>query len=1098
MSETSRPTLPFVGQRSCGQCASVVRILDRFCPQCGASLRALSLRLQGVEPDRLLPGPSPGERRQVTVLFCDLVGSTSLSTRTDPEKTRHVMQVYQAVCAQIIVRYGGHIAQTLGDGLMVYFGYPRAHEDDALRAVHAGLEITACVADARGSLRLAWNAGAVRVGISTGVVVVGPFSEWDTRAAMAVVGETPNLASRLQHLADRNEVILGPETKRLVDGHFHFEARGPFEIAGFPAPLQVYRALEKSAPPTRFRARQTSTPPKMVGRDGELARLLECWQRACAGGAQAAVISGPAGVGKSRLAHALATIGQREHAFVLYAQCSAYFANTALYPVARQLRRTASIRASDSPGVAYGKLQRILKHPDPAPERDIVLLAQLLQIAGPDDLAVAAGAPERLLADTVEALVRRIQQLASRRAVMILLEDAHWVDPTTLKLVQKLLRVARRERILLVITDRDDPGTRAHGPSEVLTQLPLDVLNPDACRALVHNIASGALVDSLADDIVTRSAGLPLYAEELTKSLLESPSRGKSGVPISLQALLTERIDRIGPHKIIAQVAACIGRSFERALIARVVDVDADALDGCLERLVADGILSQESCDGIPSYAFRHPLLQTAAYEALLFEERRELHGAIGDVLLRDELELCEREPETVARHLDCAANDSLATLYWIRAAELAQRRSAHVEAIAHLRAGLACIARRRAALCREELDFQDALARSHMASEGWPGRRVGRAYERARELARSIRDKTKECEITWGLWVNRATAGQLVEAKQIAEDSIALAREHGERALLAMAHTAALMTRFWLGDYAHAESHAGEIDLIYRSDEHRDLVQRYNHDPLVTARAFQGHYYWLAGEELRARRAATSAIDHARRLGHPFQLCFVLVNGSSAFWRGAEQACRFHDEALALAAQQRIPLFRHHGALHAARALVQRDPSPETLRWLRECLDHVRSWAGDHAVNIPLFTLNVAWAHARLGQWHEAQALLTQAFHCIEHNEERWIEPEAHRVHAWLLLEASADADAAQNALRRGLELARAQKAVGLELRIACDLCELLLLHGKPPDAREAFERACNAQRPAHDPDCRERLKRVGVALGVPARDSDTPRVDR
>ena len=1079
--------------RVCRQCCEPVQIIDRFCAHCGARLHQLPLLNDeaGATAQAAISSSSVGERRQVTVLFCDLVGSTSLSTATDPEEMRRVMQLYQATCANVVTRYGGHIAQTLGDGLLVYFGYPDAHEDDALRAVHAGLEIAAMVADARGSLRRVWGACAVRLGISTGVVVVGAFSEWDTRAAMAVVGETPNIASRLQHLAGRNEVLIGPETKRLVEGHFRFESLGPLEIAGLREPLHVWRAREKPSPPTRFLARHDDQPTKMAGRDSELASLLEYWQLARDGKAQAVVITGPAGVGKSRLAHALTIAATQTCRLVqIRVQCSPYFANTALYPVALQLRRAAMIRATDSQAIKYAKLERSITRGDAATQTDLALLARLLQLPVPTGALDPSLGPERLLDDTVEALLARVTNIASKHPVLLLVEDAHWIDPTTLKLVQRLIKKSANQRLMLVVTDRDRATTRHYGASDAVSYIALEGLSRNACHEIVQDIARDVGVpEPVAEQIIVRSDGLPLYVEELTKAMLDLSQRPSvSSVPSSLKALLTERIDRVGPLKLIAQVGSCIGRSFSRKLLARIVDVDAELLDQGLTQLVKEGILACDREGGDQTFAFRHALLQGAAYDSMLLEARRRVHAAIAAMIQRDYREVCEHEPETVARHLAAAHNHEGASQYWLRAAELAQRRSAHVEAIAHLNAGLTSIRERRAALESEEFDFQSGLARSHMAAEGWPGGRVGEAYERARMLARGLGDRRKECEASWGLWANHATKGELAAALSIADASIALAQSQGERGMLLMAQMAALMTHFWLGDFSPAQQHAERIERDYRVNEDRELVQMFNHDPLTIAYTYQSHYFWIQGMPTRARRAAAMSIDYARQLGHSFQLCMILINCSSAEWRSVASACALSDDGLLLAANQRIPLFRFYGPLHAAHALVRRDPTRKTLHWLHTCLDHVRAYAGQHAVNVPLFALNLARSYEHMQNWPEAEALLREVFACMQASGERWLEAEAYRVRARLLLGSRSDADEAEHWLQHGLGLARAAGSCGFELRITCDLADLLITRNRTREAQELIHQTCERVQLEAGDDLHERMQRLRDAASVPA----------
>jgi predicted ATPase/class 3 adenylate cyclase len=998
-----------------------------------------------------------GERRQVTVLFCDLVGSTELSGQLDPEELCEVMRQYQATCAHAIAPFGGYIAQTLGDGLLVYFGFPEAHEDDAQRAVSAGLAAVAAVSDEKGPLAAAWKYCAARAGIHTGLVYAGEVGRFDTRADRALIGETPNIAARLQNIAGRNEVLVGPTTRKLIQGQFRFESLGPRPLKGLKAPLEVFRVSNAPEAVTRFRGRARSNFAPLIGRTRELAALREQWALAREGQGQQVLIAGVAGIGKSRLVETLRSeIGRS--ALTLSFQCSPYFQHTALYPLVAQLRRVASIRRRDSDASKLDKLERLLRDSSARAERNLGLIARLLQIAAPVAPELSELSPQRLLDDTIDLMVERFVALSRLRPLLVLIEDAHWSDPLSRRLIGELAARTPDAPVMLVITERG--GHAELSRLKRMTAMRLTPLPPDEATSFIAHLAKQTrLPRRVADEIVRRSEGIPLFIEELTKSVLESSDEPTAPrVPASLQDSLTARLDRLGPYRVIAQRGACIGNTFSYSMISYVTGLDRDALERGLSKLVETGLVSPSGEPPDARFTFRHGLLQDAAYESMLLQERRAVHLAIARKLEREHPTICQQEPELLARHFAAAEAPRTAAEYWLRAGEVALDRSANVDAMTHLGHGLRALEALERTPSRDELEIQlqSALARSHMAGEGWPGRRVHAAYSRARELSRGLGKTQKECEILWGLCAHLCVRGAFSEAAVLAREYVELAQREEDRTALLMADSAALMAHFCSGNFTEAQHHADRIDATYRDSDDRHFVQTYNHDPTVNARMYQSVWLWVQGYPDAGAAASARGIARARELRHPFSICYALLNGSwvTLLRHEYEPALLAIDEALSISEELRIPLFKVYAPLLGAPALFEREPSMSSLNWFEDCAKRMRS--GNAAMHMPLYLCNLASAYDVLGAPIEAQSRITEAIELMERTGERWFEAELWRVRARIALTADPTGDPAEMLLWSALHKARAAGARGFELRVALDLGTLLERRGRRHEVEE------------------------------------------
>ncbi len=1032
--------------------------------------------------------PNTAERRQLTVVFCDLVGSTALSARLDPEEMRHVMHLYQETCGRVVLSFGGSIAQTLGDGLLIYFGYPEAHEDDAERAVRASLAIVRAVTDDDGPLCRAAHACRVRIGIHTGLVVAGNVGQWDTRANMAVFGETPNIAARLQHLAGENQVVISPQTLQLVEGSFVIEALGPQELRGVPEPLQVSAVLREMSEDERLRARHGIRAMPIVGREAELSFLQTAWAEARGGQGQCVILAAPAGMGKSRLSAALCAQTAEERPLLLQYRGLPYFSNTLLYPVASQLQRAARIRPQDSTAQKQRKLLELIGASAPDPATNTALLSQLLQIPVANPAELADKSPERVLEDTLSLLLEWLTAWSRSRPVLLIIEDAHWLDPTTRQLVRQVLGRLTALRLLMLVTTRstDNAWLRA-GPVRTLT---LGRLANDDCRRIISAASAGReLARRVVSEILSRADGVPLFVEELTKGALESGAdHAHLTVPASLQDSLTARLDRMGPLKRISQLAACIGKTFSFDLLMQVTQLDASRLSAGLERLERAELLSRDG--PAANFEFRHALLQQAAYDSLLKSERRQVHAEIARALRALHPDTCRAEPEVVAHHLAAAGEQESAAQYYLEAGLQAQRRSAHGEAVAHLEAGLQAFLQARlqarlqaglhgGAAPEREIDLQAALARSHMAREGWGSTRLNAAYARARLLCRGAGNARKECEMLWGLWVSHANQGDYSAALGLADEYVELAESERDRSALLMADSTALITHFLLGDFQRAQFHAERVQAGYQVDQDQRLVHVFNHDPLALALNYQAMWQWVQGSSSASQSTCLRAVEQARCAHHAFQSCFTLFSASStSLWlRDDARALALADEALHLAREHRFRLFEAYGPLNAAPALVARRPSFETLRWLQACMTAVR--VSRARMYVPVYLLRLAEAHEVMNEVSEASSLVAEALEMARETGECWAEPELQRARARLISKrgggvggvgGAGGIDVAELALRQGLECALQLNARGSEQRVSCDLAELLLAQGRDGEAASLLGPLCDAAEEAGD----------------------------
>jgi class 3 adenylate cyclase len=869
------------------------------------------------------PASSPShtaERRQVTVMFSDLVGSTALSARMDPEDLREVIAAYHTCVAEIVRRFEGFVAQYLGDGVLVYFGYPHAHEDDAERAIRAGLALIAAV----GALKM----GAplqTRIGIATGLVVVGDLLDAGKAHERGIIGETPNLAARLQGIAQPNTVVIADGTRKLLGNLFELQDLGTSELKGMAGLVRAWAVLRASSVESRFEALHTTGVATLVGRDEEVELLLRRWKQAKTGEGRAVLISGEPGIGKSRLTAALSEhIGREPHTRLRYF-CSPHYQDSALYPFIVQLERAAGFTRGDQVETKLSKLRRLLA-PGMRDDDDIELLSELLSL--PNSAADLNLSPQRRREKVFEALLTQLEAVSRQRPALVIFEDAHWIDPTSRELLDLAVDRMRRLPILLTITFRPEFQPPWAGRSHV-TSLVLNRLDERDGAALAQELAGNTVLDAgMVAEIVERTDGVPLFVEELTKAVLESAGQEdrvaavmatKSvavlSVPAALHASLMARLDRLGAaSKEIAQIGAVLGREFTYELMESVARRERTELEAALGQLNEAGLLF---CRGTPphsSYLFKHALVQDAAYDMLLRGRRQELHARVAAVLEQDFADIVGRQPELLAHHLTGAGEAERAVDQWLKAGRHAAGRSAHLEAIGHFERGLAALAALAQGRARDEREIELQLARglSLFTAQGFMSAEAAQAYARAHELAEQHADPRQLFMAVYGLWQSANGAGRIFDCRRLSTQLQQLTADDEDDELRLQAHHSAWATCLFFGEPVAARDHYEAGRALYDPERHRLHHQLYGgHDPGTCARYFGAQVQWLLGYADKGVALGSEALQLAERIDHPFSSALALqYNSMLLLDRGeAELALQRLELAEALAAEQRLGL---------------------------------------------------------------------------------------------------------------------------------------------------------------------------------------------
>jgi len=1063
----------------------------KFCGQCGTSLLA----------EQKATGGSEVERRHLTVMFCDQVNSVARSWRLDPEEVSEITRQYQEACAQVIRTFDGSISQYQGDGMLVYFGYPVAHEDGAQRAVRAGLGILTALPPLNSQLQQTMKdlqdfPLQLRIGIHTGLAIVE-----ERGGALIALGDTPNVASRLEGIAAPDTLVISGATHRLVQGFFECLDLGLQHLEGVSNPVEVYQVVSEIKDQSRFEVAMRTGLTPLVGRERELGLLLERWGLVKEGAGQVVLVSGEAGIGKSRLVQVMKERVAQEQYMRLEARCSPYYQNSALYPVIEFLQRALQFSRDDTPAEKLEKLERALAPYGFALAEVVPLLASLLSLPLPDRYPPLPLTSQKQKEKTQQAVLAWLLAAAERHPVLSVWEDLQWADPSTLELLSRFIDQVPTTHLLIVLTFRPDftpPWMScSHLCSLTLRRLP----HPQVEEMVRQVVGSKTLPPEVLQQIVSKTDGVPLFVEELTKMVLESGLlKEREGhyeligplpalaIPPTLHDSLMTRLDRLGTAKEVAQLGATLGREFPYELLQAVSPLHKVTLCRGLSQLVAAELLYQRGLPPQRRYFFKHALIQEAAYQSLLKSTRQKSHRQIAQALRERFPDVVETQPELLAHHYTAAGLVEQAIPYWQRAGQRAVERSANVEAIGHLTKGLELLKTLpdTPARAQQELVLQITLGVPLMLTKGYAAPEVEKVYSQARELYQQVGESPQFFPILFGLWAFYSVRGESNTAREFGEQLVSLAQSAQDPALLLEAHTALGNTLSFLGELVLARGHLERAIVLYDPQQHRSHAFVYGQDPGVHSLSYATLVLWLLGYPDQARKRSLEAFALAQELSHPYSLAFALIHVIYVHrfsWevKATQERAK---ELSALSTEHGFPITLAVGAAHQGWALAEQGLGKEGIIQIRQGIDVWRA-TGSTLFFQPFLLAMLAEAHGKGGLPEEGLTVLAEALAIVNKTGERFWEAELYRLKGMLMLQSraglrqvqdksktsqanskdtntqhptpSTQAEAeAEACFLKAIEIARRQSAKSLELRAVMSLSRLWQQQGKKAEARQ------------------------------------------
>jgi class 3 adenylate cyclase/tetratricopeptide (TPR) repeat protein len=1036
-------------------------------------LRAIAeLAGTGLAKSPMAAAPSPKDdagRRQLTVMFCDLVGSTALSARLDPEDLRAVIGAYHACIAEVIDRYGGNIARYMGDGVLAYFGYPQAHEDDAEQATHAGLALVEAVAN------LPLDKLQIRVGIATGTVIVGDLLGEGAAREQAVVGETPNLAARLQAFAEPGAVLISANTRRLTSGFFEYRDLGPVALKGWAEPTPAWQVLRASGVESRFEAAHKTKLPSLLGRDEEVELLLRRWGHATQVEGRVVMFTGEPGIGKSHIVLALDEWLQAEPHVTLRYFCSAHHINSVLFPFISQLERAAGFQRGDSGAQKLVKLEALLAQ-SAADADQVAVLSNLLSLPLGDRDRLQDLSPQKRKEKTFAAMLAQLDGLAARQPILMIFEDVHWIDPTSLELLGAMVERVPQLRTLLLMTARPEftPPWASHA---YMMTVPLTRLSRRDGAALVARVTGGkTLPKEVMDGILARTDGVPLFIEELTKTVLESELlQERDGhyvlerplpplaIPTTLHDSLMARLDRLAPVREIAQIGAVVGREFSYELLNAVAGMPIDKLEDALDELVRSELIFRRGEFPQAIFTFKHTLVRDAAYSSLLKSRRGHLHATIASALEQKFPEIVQTQPETLARHLMEAGLIEKAVGYWLQAGKNAAQRSANLEAVAHLERGIEAISRLPGGedTDRSELDLQLILGPSLIATHGPAASKAVATFARARELCERLGQPPEYLQVMFWLATASVVRGELPQALEAIAGLPSAAEVRGNRSALLNGIRGQAMILMFMGRIVEArEALEHAVDVFNASEEaDRTAARAAGQDAEVSMLALKAWVVWILGQVDEADSLMAAALKRADAVHHAHTHAYAWYYASVLHALRGEPAIAQSYAERCLAISEQHGFRQWLGLCRAIRGVCAAvlDASAGRLDEVKAALDEYQS-AGYQLGVTAQFVL-LCPALLLRNEPEAALEVIDQGLSIVSHNSERFFEAELYRLKARALLMRGAPDAQAASLLDQALRTARDQQARSLELRAATDLARLWMNQGKRTEARDVLE---------------------------------------
>ncbi len=1069
---------------TCGACGNLLKPSHRFCPECGASAAASADT--GHEPEGAHDlarggdsGTAPGrtdaepgadaqpadagfaaaERRQLTVLFCDLVGSTQLAAELDPEDLRSILATYRSICSDIVKRHDGTVMQFLGDGINVMFGYPVAHEHATASAIRAASEMLTAITGGKAEFATLNVRLNLRIGIDTGQVVVGSDGAGASGEKISVIGDVPNLAARLQGIAEPGQIVVSDATHRLTRDLFQFDELGPRSLKGFSKPVTCFAVTGDVFDGTTVSNSRRRNAKPLIGRDAELGLIRQHWSAAKNGDGQVLMLSGEAGVGKSRILHSFNQQVAEEDATLVRFYGSAFHRHSTMLPIVEELQGRLGLNRETSPDKKLSTLTDALP---PEQRRNLPALCYLLGIDTPATAELLCLAPEELKKATFDAVLDFYISMADDGPLLMEFDDLHWCDPTTLDVIAQFIEHIKNKPWFLLLSFRPDHKPPFRNLSHV-TSLSLNRFSRSDITLLINTMTSGKqLPKSLMNQIVERADGIPLYAEELTRMVLESGwvqdidgryqmsgSYVEHAIPASLQDSLMARLDSSPSAKEVAQIAATIGRRFSHELLRLVSGYRDQQLRGALEQLLDAELIYRQGTATEVSYEFKHALLQDAAYQSLLKTARKACHMRIADALEKNMPEVCANEPESLGYHYAAAGAHEKAFAYFMSAAERAMESSASFEAINHLENALATLSRtpQDEARDRKEFEILVMLAVPQAAALGYSHENVSRSYERARELARKQTDNFAIFPVTYGLMRYHLLGARYAKAFEYGENLSEMAEQAGNRLMQAASHRAMGSASFYCGKPQKALDTLSDVITSDMSDDERADALKYDVvDIKVASLGYASWANWQLGKADEARRMSEEAMILAREIRHPFSIAFSICFASwtYAFCGDLERTRELADEAYTLSMRYGFRFWTGWTEVMSAWPLARLTGKYE--EGLTRVTSGIVSWKESRSrLGLSYFLCLQADLMYANGDHREALALLEEATqYCDENNEGFWL-PELSRLRGEVLFASSPDNAAESETLfRSAASTARDAGMISLELRALTSLARL------------------------------------------------------
>jgi class 3 adenylate cyclase/predicted ATPase len=1012
------------------------------------------------------------EFRQITVMFCDLVGSTQLSEKLDPEDLQKLIDAYRRECGTAIRRYGGEVARYFGDGVMAFFGWPYAHEDDAARTVHAALEIVSGVTKISEPVTL-----ACRVGVCSGPVVVGEIGNSTNSWSMDAVGETPNIAARLQTLAAINTVLISESTRRLVSAVFDLQDLGLQELKGVTEPVHVYRALAAKSAGSRFEAAHSGSLTPLIGRSSELSLMLDRWKKVKESDGQVILLSGIPGVGKSRLLHELKSHIQHEPHILLHHQCSPYHSQSAFFPVIEQIEKAAQLTARETDEDKIAKLKAYLPRLTNNSVDPVLLIANLLSISTDNRHELSELTPQQIKNRTISTLVDILLAFSLQRPTVCIFEDVHWLDPSTLELLELIISRINHARMLLIVSFRPEfrPPWIAHAN---ITIHSLTRLSQSEVRTLIRDLLKGrAISEELVDQIVDKTDGVPLFIEELTSSMLSAPlqtqpTSGRTAqpallrVPETLSDALMERLDRVAPSRRVVQIAAVIGREFSYDLLAAASRLNEEDMVSVLSLLEQADIIYRVGISPSVRFAFKHVLLRDAIYDSLLRSKRQQVHADVAAILEHDFPELVENRPEILAYHFQEAGNHQRAIRCWFESGKRALAHSANVEAIANFRKALELVTALpdTSERTKQEIDIQLSLGIPLIAVRGYASAETREAFSRARTLCLRLGDIPEYFQALFGLWGNCWMSGKNDEALRMADEFLSRSRASSDPVLSIVAHRVMGSTLLTIGDFRSSANHFDETIRLSAGKGKEPLYNLYMVEPRAASLLLLSWDLWFLGYPDQSLARVSEALALAQELGQQYTVAFAhymtsvvhLLRGDAA--RALESA----EKSFEVSQEQRFSLYAILSRISRARAVGELGRLGEARAEITLGIDEARR----NGVGFML-SMRDSWLadiHTKAGDNETALTIVERALANIGDVTGRAWEAELHRQRAQILLALDpSKVREAESHLKKSIEVARGQSAKSLELRAATSLAELWRTQGRPDEARALLEPICS-----------------------------------